>query len=69
MPELLATSVFGGDMDTCIAIRTIVKVGDTVYLQAGAGIVFDSEPVREHEEVMSKLRALEQAVRDAECCS
>jgi len=57
---------FSGDMDTCITIRTIVKIGETVHLQAGAGIVFDSEPAREHEEVMNKLRALEQAVRNAE---
>ncbi|MCL5958234.1 MAG: chorismate-binding protein, partial [Chloroflexi bacterium] len=57
---------FSGDMDTCITIRTIVKVGDMVYLQAGAGIVADSEPAREHQETMSKLRALEQAVRIAE---
>lgn len=57
---------FDGNMDTCITIRTIVKVGDTVHLQAGAGIVADSEPAREYQETMSKVRALEQAVRMAE---
>ena len=37
---------FTGNMDTCITIRTIVMKGDMVYLQAGAGIVADSQPMR-----------------------
>ena len=49
---------FSGNMDTCIAIRTIVMQGDRVYLQAGAGIVADSDPAREYEETDNKLRAL-----------
>jgi anthranilate synthase component 1 len=53
-------------MDTCITIRTIVMTGNTVYLQAGAGIVFDSDPTREYEETLSKLKALEAAVEMAE---
>lgn len=57
---------FGGNMDTCITIRTIVMIGDTVYLQGGAGIVADSDPDREYEETMSKMRVLEDAVRLAE---
>jgi anthranilate synthase component 1 len=56
---------FSGNMDTCIALRTIVMKGSTVYLQAGAGIVYDSVPAAEHEETMNKamglLRALELA--------
>jgi len=57
---------FGGNMDTCITIRTIVMIGDTVYLQGGAGIVADSEPMREYEETLNKVQVLEEAVRLAE---
>jgi anthranilate synthase component 1 len=57
---------FGGNMDTCITIRTIVMIGDTVYLQGGAGIVADSDPDREYEETMSKTQVLQDAVRLAE---
>jgi anthranilate synthase component 1 len=57
---------FSGNMDTCIAIRTIVMIGDTVYLQGGAGIVADSEPVREYEETLHKIQVLDDAVRLAE---
>ncbi len=57
---------FGGNMDTCITIRTIVMIGDTVYLQGGAGIVADSEPMREYEETLHKIQVLEDAVRLAE---
>jgi anthranilate synthase component 1 len=57
---------FTGNMDTCITIRTIVMKGDTVYLQAGAGIVADSQPMREYHETLSKIGALEQAVGLAE---
>jgi len=53
-------------MDTCITIRTLVMRGDRVYLQAGAGIVADSDPRREFNEVTSKLRAAAQAVAAAE---
>jgi anthranilate synthase component 1 len=57
---------FSGNMDTCITIRTIVMQGDQVYLQAGAGIVADSDPAREFEETENKLRALSQALLVAE---
>jgi anthranilate synthase component 1 len=57
---------FTGNMDTCIAIRTIVIKGDRVYLQAGAGIVADSDPAREFDETNNKLRALSQALKLAE---
>ena len=57
---------FSGNMDTCITIRTIVMQGDRVFLQAGAGIVADSEASREYEETNDKLRALSQAILSAE---
>jgi anthranilate synthase component I len=56
----------GGSMDTCIAIRTIVLHEGTARLQAGAGIVADSDPAAEHRECLSKLAALEAAIDLAE---
>src|SRR5256714_3378139 len=56
----------GGDLDTCIAIRTIVLHGGVAHLQAGAGIVADSDPHAEHEECLRKLAALETAITLAE---
>jgi anthranilate synthase component 1 len=55
-----------GDLDTCIAIRTIVLHDGVAHLQAGAGIVADSEPQAEHEECLRKLAALETAITLAE---
>jgi anthranilate synthase component 1 len=55
-----------GDMDMCITIRTLAMVGDTVYIQAGAGVVADSDPGREYEETLAKARALGAAVENAE---
>ncbi|MCE9532609.1 MAG: anthranilate synthase component I [Planctomycetes bacterium] len=56
---------YSGNMDTCIALRTMVLLGQTAYVQAGAGIVADSEPEMEFRETMNKamglLRALEMA--------
>jgi anthranilate synthase component 1 len=49
---------FTGNMDTCIAIRTILMMDDKAYIQAGAGIVADSVPEREFEETQNKARAL-----------
>lgn len=49
---------FGGDMDFCITIRTMIKKGKQVYLQAGAGIVADSIPELEYEECCNKVKAL-----------
>jgi len=57
---------FGGSMDTCIAIRTMLIKDGTVYLQAGAGIVADSDPEREHAECLNKARGLLQALKRAE---
>ena len=57
---------FNGNMDICITIRTIVMQGDVAYLQAGAGIVADSDPAHEFEETGNKLQALSQALLIAE---
>jgi anthranilate synthase component 1 len=57
---------FNDNMDTCIAIRTILIRGDTAFLQAGAGIVADSDPTREWEETLHKARALSVAIEMAE---
>jgi anthranilate synthase component I len=55
-----------GTLDTCIAIRTIVLNDGLALLQAGAGIVADSDPPDEHEECLRKLAALELAIELAE---
>ena len=57
---------FHGNFDTCIAIRTMVKTGSTVHVQAGGGVVADSVPELEYEETLNKARALLQAVAMAE---
>ncbi len=57
---------FSGNMDTGITIRTILVKNGTVYVQAGAGIVADSDPEREHLECVNKARAMIQAIRLAE---
>lgn len=56
---------FAGNLDSCIAIRTLLMEGKRGYLQAGAGIVADSDPVREYEECMSKAKAVLRAVETA----
>ena len=56
----------GESFDTCIAIRTLVLHKGVAYLQAGAGIVADSDPQAEQQECLSKLAALETAIRLAE---
>lgn len=48
---------FTGNMDTCIALRTLVIKDGTIYIQAGAGIVADSVPENEYHETLSKARA------------
>ena len=53
-------------MDTCIAIRTLVLRDGIAYLQAGGGIVADSDPEAEHQECLDKLAALEAAIDLAE---
>ncbi|MFT3974633.1 MAG: anthranilate synthase component I [Amaricoccus sp.] len=55
----------GGDMDICIALRTAVVKDGTLYVQAGGGVVYDSDPQAEFEESENKARALRQAARDA----
>jgi anthranilate synthase component I len=59
-------SVPGGPLDACIAIRTVVLHEGSALLQAGAGIVADSDPQAEHEECLRKLAALEAALDLAE---
>ena len=57
---------YDGSMDTCIAIRTMVMQGDRVAVQAGAGIVADSDPAAEYQECVNKAGALLVAVERAE---
>ncbi len=57
---------YSGNMDTCIALRTIVVQGDKAYVQAGAGIVADSVPANEWQETLNKARGLLQAIEIAE---
>jgi anthranilate synthase component 1 len=57
---------FSGNMDMAIAIRTMVVSQGTAYVQAGAGIVYDSIPSREYEESLNKARALLKALEQAE---
>ena len=56
---------FAGNLDSCIAIRTMVVKGKRAYLQAGAGIVADSDPEREYQECLNKARAGLRAVQVA----
>lgn len=60
---------FTGDMDTCIALRTMVIVGDKVYVQAGAGIVADSVPSEEYQETLNKAQGLLKAIALAEAAA
>ncbi len=57
---------YDGTMDSCITIRTITMQGRTCILQAGGGLVADSEPAYEYQEAMNKMRALTVAVELAE---
>lgn len=57
---------FSGNLDTAITIRTIVMKDGTAHVQAGAGIVYDSVPEREHRECLNKARALMKAIEVAE---
>ena len=57
---------YSDNMDTCIALRTIVIKGDTAYLQAGAGIVADSDPTSEYQETLNKARGLLHAIQMTE---
>ena len=57
---------YRGDLDTCIAIRTVVVAGREAHVQAGAGIVYDSVPAKEYIETINKAGALVDALRWAE---
>jgi len=57
---------FSGNIETCITIRTLVMKDGLAHVQAGAGIVFDSDPQKEYEECQHKARALLAAIDDAE---
>lgn len=54
---------YGGDMDMAIAIRTLILKDKTAYLQAGAGIVYDSVPEKEFDEIQNKLMVLKEVLR------
>jgi anthranilate synthase component 1 len=56
---------FAGNLDSCIAIRTMLMKGKQAYLQAGAGIVADSDPAKEFQEAMNKAQAVLRAVEMA----
>ncbi len=56
----------GGDMEMCIAIRTLMQSGRRISVQAGAGLVYDSKPAAEYQETVNKARALFTAVAQAE---
>ncbi|KAA9006244.1 anthranilate synthase component I [Paenibacillus spiritus] len=57
---------FSGNMDSCITIRTIIFRGGRAYVQAGAGIVWDSVPEKEYEETVNKAAGMLKAIRIAE---
>ena len=63
-----AVGYFGydGNLDTCIALRTLVLKDGMAYAQAGGGVVYDSDPGREYEETENKLRAVLLALEEAE---
>jgi len=54
-----------GEMDFCIALRTAVLKDEKLYIQAGGGVVFDSDPAAEYEETVNKSNALRRAAQDA----
>jgi anthranilate synthase component 1 len=54
-----------GEMDFCIALRTAVLKDETLYIQAGGGVVYDSDPEAEYQETVNKSHALHRAARDA----
>jgi anthranilate synthase component 1 len=54
-----------GDMDMCIALRTAVLKDQTLYIQAGGGVVYDSDPEAEFQETVNKSRAIRRAAEEA----
>ena len=57
---------FSGNLDSCIALRTLVLKNGRAYIQAGGGVVADSEPEREYQETVNKAGALVAALREAD---
>ncbi|MBP0975785.1 MAG: anthranilate synthase component I family protein, partial [Oscillospiraceae bacterium] len=57
---------FQGDLDMCIAIRLAYRMGDTVYIRSGAGIVADSVPEKEYQECINKAAAVVRALKEQE---
>ncbi|MEX5576482.1 anthranilate synthase component I [Pseudophaeobacter sp. A-200-2] len=55
----------GGDMDMCIALRTAIVQDQTLYIQAGGGVVYDSDPEAEYQETVHKSNAIRRAAADA----
>ncbi|NDW51993.1 anthranilate synthase component I [Aliiroseovarius sp. PrR006] len=55
----------GGDMDMCIALRTAVVKDEKLYIQAGGGVVYDSDAEAEYEETVNKSKAIRRAAEDA----
>ena len=55
----------GGDMDMCIALRTAVVQDQKLYIQAGGGVVYDSDPESEYQETVHKSNAIRKAAADA----
>ncbi|HEY2785311.1 MAG TPA: chorismate-binding protein [Fimbriiglobus sp.] len=68
VPRRLGTTYknFSGNMDTCIALRTMVLRGTTADIQAGAGLVADSDPAEEYQETVNKAQGLLTALAVAE---
>jgi anthranilate synthase component 1 len=54
-----------GSMDNCIALRTAVVKDNRMMVQAGCGVVADSDPAAEHQEIIDKARALVRAAEEA----
>jgi anthranilate synthase component 1 len=54
-----------GEMDFCIALRTAILKDETLYIQAGGGVVYDSDPEAEYQETVNKSKALRRAAEDA----
>ncbi len=65
MPGAIGYFSADGGMDTCIALRTAVIKDGILHIQAGAGIVADSDPQAEHQECRNKARALLRAAEEA----
>src|SRR5690606_6056159 len=57
---------FSGNLDTCITIRTIIFKNGKAYVQAGAGIVWDSVPESEYQETVNKAKGMLKSIRMAE---